>query len=47
MPAMVLIRIGKKTIRALIRIFEGRPGPSQIISSGAMATMGTAWEAMM
>ena len=46
-PTMVLIRMGKKTIRAQISTLEDRPGPNQITSSGAMATVGTDWLATM
>ena len=39
-PAAEFTRIGKKQIRATIRIFDLMPKPNQMISSGAMATFG-------
>jgi hypothetical protein len=42
---MVFIKIGKKTINALIMIFESRPGPNQMTRSGAIATIGMDCEA--
>jgi hypothetical protein len=35
--------MGKNTVRLQIRIFEKMPGPNQITSSGAMATIGIDW----
>jgi hypothetical protein len=39
--------MGKKTIRAQTRTLERIPVPNQITSKGAMATVGTDWEATM
>jgi hypothetical protein len=42
---MAEISTGKKAMRALTRTRASNPGPNQIMSNGATATMGTAWEA--
>jgi hypothetical protein len=42
-PTIVLIKMGKKTIKEQIRIFENNPGPNQMINNGAIATSGIAW----
>ena len=46
-PAAVLMRMGKKTMRAEMMILEVMPAPNQMTSNGAMATVGTDWEATM
>ncbi len=47
MPMMVLIRTGKKRVKAQTRILDRLPKPNQITSSGARATIGMDWEATM
>ena len=46
-PITVLTSTGKKTISAQISTFEAKPLPSQMKSSGAIATTGMAWVATM
>src|SRR3989442_10592832 len=43
-PAAVEMNTGKNAIKKLTAIFGGRPKPSQITKSGAMAILETVWE---
>jgi hypothetical protein len=42
-PTIVFTRTGKNTIKAQMTTFERIPSPSQMTSSGAIATTGIAW----
>jgi len=42
-PTTVLTSTGKKTIREQMSTLEKTPGPNQMTSKGAIATVGTAW----
>ena len=46
-PLITLTTIGKKEIVAAIAIFDARPKPNQMTNSGATATFGIVWNAMM
>ena len=47
MPARVITTMGKKAITKASRIREVVPRPNQTMKSGARATLGTTWKAMM